>query len=78
MPHHQSFQITGFHSCNKEVGVKVLNGEIDLKPSSNAWDWLGQGIYFWESSLFNFFEVRKQKEKQDPWLLYYPNQNTSL
>jgi hypothetical protein len=22
----------------------------DLKPSQNAWDWLGHGIYFWEDS----------------------------
>jgi hypothetical protein len=45
---HQPFQITGYHSCDKEVGIKVLNGEWDLLPSNNDWDWLGGGIYFWE------------------------------
>ena len=50
MPHHHPFQITGFHSCDREIGLKVLNGELNLKPSTNPWDWLGEGIYFWEQN----------------------------
>jgi len=42
------FQIVGYHSCDRDVGLRVLNGEIDLEPSYNSWDWLGPGIYFWE------------------------------
>jgi hypothetical protein len=30
------------------VGLRVVTGETDLWPSNNAWDWLGDGIYFWE------------------------------
>lgn len=40
----------GFHSCDKEVGLKVLNGSAQLTPSTNPWDWLGDGIYFWEQN----------------------------
>lgn len=43
-----SSHILGFHGCDRETGLKVLNGEAQLKPSKNEWDWLGQGIYFWE------------------------------
>lgn len=50
MAHHQPFQITGFHSCDKSVGLRVLNGECDLMPSTNSWDWLSDGIYFWEQN----------------------------
>ncbi|MBS1737899.1 MAG: hypothetical protein JSS98_15050 [Bacteroidetes bacterium] len=25
-----------------------MNGNIELIPSNNPWDWLGKGIYFWE------------------------------
>ena len=50
MARHQPFQIIGYHSCDKEIGLKVLNGEIDLKPSENTWDWLGGGVYFWEQN----------------------------
>lgn len=45
---YQPFQIECFHSCDKEIGVKVLNGLENLNPSDNPWDWLGPGIYFWE------------------------------
>ena len=48
MARHQPFQIIGYHSCDRKVGLRVLNGEIPLKPSTNDWDWLGEGIYFWE------------------------------
>jgi hypothetical protein len=48
MPYNQPFEVTGFHSCDKEVGLKVLNGAMDLAPSTNTWDWLGSGVYFWE------------------------------
>lgn len=50
MAYHQPFQITAFHSCDKEVGLKVLNGDMSLLPSNNSWDWLGRGVYFWEQN----------------------------
>jgi hypothetical protein len=50
MAYHQPFQVTGFHSCDRKVGLQVLNGEIDLIPSDNEWDWLGGGVYFWEQN----------------------------
>lgn len=30
MTYYQPFQTIGFHSCDKEVGLKVLNGEMGL------------------------------------------------
>lgn len=39
--------VMGFHGCDKSVRDAVVNGG-DLKPSMNAYDWLGNGIYFWE------------------------------
>ncbi len=50
MAHHRPFQIMGFHSCDREEGLSVLNGKTQLKPSNNIWDWLGEGIYFWEQN----------------------------
>lgn len=52
MPYHYPFEVLGFHSCDKEVGIAILNGELDLKPSNNSWDWLADGIYFWEQNPF--------------------------
>jgi hypothetical protein len=50
VPHHYPFSVVGFHSCDKEVGFKVLTGNDELLGSKNSWDWLGEGVYFWEQN----------------------------
>ena len=42
--------ILGFHGCDESVVMKVLTGEEPLKRSTNKYDWLGHGGYFWENS----------------------------
>ena len=46
----RSNHIIGFHGCDESVVRKVVNGEEDLIPSTNDYDWLGNGIYFWENN----------------------------
>lgn len=60
---HQPFQVTAFHSCDKEVGLSVLNGKNNLLPSNNRWDWLGEGIYFWEQNPYRALEYAKESSK---------------
>jgi hypothetical protein len=43
----------GYHGCQKVFADEVRSGRITLaqwQPSQNVYDWLGEGIYFWESS----------------------------
>ncbi len=42
--------VYGFHGLDKEVALKILNKQIDFKTSHNEYDWLGNGIYFWENN----------------------------
>jgi hypothetical protein len=42
--------VLGFHGCNEAHGRQVLAGKAQLKKSENDYDWLGKGIYFWESN----------------------------
>ena len=42
--------IIGFHGCDQTVVDKVLAGEENLLASTNDYDWLGNGIYFWENN----------------------------
>lgn len=44
--------VLGFHGCDKSVAERVLAGagKPHLRRSTNHYDWLGNGIYFWESS----------------------------
>ena len=42
--------VLAFHGCDEATAEKVLAGKEHLKPSRKPYDWLGNGIYFWESS----------------------------
>jgi len=42
--------VLGFHGCDKSTVDKVLNGQSQIRESKNSYDWLGNGIYFWEHS----------------------------
>jgi hypothetical protein len=48
--------ILGFHGTKKNVAEKVLAGKDVLRKSANYYDWLGTGIYFWESSPSRAYE----------------------
>jgi hypothetical protein len=41
--------VLGYHGCDRDVGEAILGGAA-FKPSKNDYDWLGSGIYFWESN----------------------------
>lgn len=42
--------VIGFHGCDESVVRKVVNGDENLIASTNDYDWLGNGIYFWENN----------------------------
>jgi hypothetical protein len=41
--------VLGFHGCDRSVGEKILSGKEKLRQSRNKYDWLGNGVYFWEN-----------------------------
>ena len=42
--------ILGFHGCNNDTFENVFIHGHHLIPSTNTYDWLGHGIYFWENN----------------------------
>lgn len=52
--------VFGFHGLDETIGREIVSGLRDLKSSQNSYDWLGNGIYFWENNL-----SRAQKWAQD-------------
>ena len=42
--------VLGYHGCDRRLAQDIFSATDYLKPSQNAWDWLGHGIYFWEDS----------------------------
>jgi hypothetical protein len=47
---HLTYQrtVVGYHGCDAAVAEKVLAGKVGLNLSTNAYDWLGEGVYFGE------------------------------
>ena len=43
--------LLALHGCDEETYRKVLYNHEPLLLSHNSYDWLGNGIYFWENSL---------------------------
>ena len=56
--------VIGYHGCDRKDVERVVAGKDDLKPSQNAWDWLGHGIYFWEDSHGRALRWAKEKARQ--------------
>lgn len=42
--------VIGFHGCDRTVVDAVIAGKAELRASTNDYDWLGNGIYFWENN----------------------------
>ena len=64
--------VIGFHGCDKSVVDKVILGKTDLIASTNDYDWLGSGIYFWENNEERAWQwardlaKRKKSQVQEP------------
>lgn len=48
--------ILGYHGCDRSLAERVFAGKVSLQPSHNDYDWLGDGIYFWEHNAQRAFE----------------------
>jgi hypothetical protein len=55
--------VLGYHGCDHSIINDVLIGKQDLRVSRNDYDWLGNGIYFWEDSYQRAFQWATQTER---------------
>lgn len=56
--------VLGYHGCDQSTAVKVINGDRQI-PSTNDYDWLGNGLYFWEDSYSRAWKWA-QADARDP------------
>lgn len=42
--------VLAFHGCDERLIPDLLHGKTSLKDSKNKYDWLGNGVYFWDNS----------------------------
>ena len=57
--------VLGFHGCDISTYEKVLLYHENLKASDNTYDWLGNGMYFWENSYQRAYDWAKNNPKYD-------------
>lgn len=50
----------GYHGCDKRLAERVFAGKTTLAPSHNDYDWLGDGIYFWEHNARRAFDFASE------------------
>ena len=55
--------VLGYHGCDQAIINDVLTGKHDLRASRNDYDWLGNGIYFWEDSYQRAFQWALQSKR---------------
>jgi hypothetical protein len=61
--------VLAYHGCDAEIADELING-ASFKLSSNPWDWLGVGVYFWEGDPVRGLEwaqaLKKRGKVSDP------------
>jgi hypothetical protein len=58
--------VIGFHGCDRSVRNGIIAGESFMKRSSNDYDWLGNGFYFWENNLSRALIFAEEKREREP------------
>jgi len=59
--------IIGFHGCDQAVAEKLLDSnQPTFKRSTNDYDWLGNGMYFWENDPNRAWEYILEVQKREP------------
>ncbi len=54
-------RVIGYHACSKDVADRLLQEGEGFKHSTNSWDWLGHGIYFWEFGLQRAYDWAQER-----------------
>ncbi len=58
--------VFGFHGLDENIGLKILNNETSFKHSNNDYDWLADGIYFWENNYQRAKDYAIEARKRNP------------
>ena len=57
--------VLGYHGCDESVGEQLLRNH-DFRPSRNDYDWLGEGIYFWEANPLRGLQFAQEVAAREP------------
>jgi hypothetical protein len=55
--------VLGYHGCDAAVAERLLKNQV-FQPSQNDYDWLGEGVYFWEANPLRGLEFAIESSKR--------------
>jgi hypothetical protein len=65
--------VVGYHGCDRAVGAQIVSGTAPFQRSTGKFDWLGEGIYFWDSDEQRALEWAQWKQGmglvKDPYVI---------
>lgn len=69
MPDLRNHHLTciGYHGCEKSLAREIIMGQKPMQPSKNKYDWLGEGVYFWENDPVRALEFAR--DTNDPFVV---------
>ncbi|WP_319419733.1 hypothetical protein [Pleurocapsa sp. FMAR1] len=56
--------VYGFHGIDRDAAIHILNQEDNFRHSNNSYDWLGNGIYFWENNYQRAIQYAQENSKR--------------
>ncbi|PLX39386.1 MAG: hypothetical protein C0606_02365 [Hyphomicrobiales bacterium] len=64
MHHLTTTFVLGYHGCDESVAESLIAGK-NFQNSANEYDWLGAGVYFWESNPRRGLEFANEAAKRN-------------
>lgn len=58
--------VIGYHGTRREKALAIVSQKDDFSPSRNNYDWLGNGIYFWEYAPQQAWAWARQRYGTEP------------
>lgn len=58
--------VLGYHGCDLSTAKQTLHSHQPLESSTNDYDWLGYGVYFWEDDPDRAMEWAEKKRYKNP------------
>jgi hypothetical protein len=64
--------VFGFHGLDESIALNILNNKTFFKHSNNDYDWLADGIYFWENNYQRAKDYAIEAKRRDPQKIKKP------
>lgn len=56
--------VIGYHGCDQSTCDQLINNQSEIQISTNPYDWLGNGFYFWENDYQRALDWALSKKKR--------------